>query len=112
MASDSGQTGRLLRGSRQPAHALPGDWRDKLGHIRGAVLTHVCEEEGSRFPELLDAIHSQEDQRLTRRFLDEFDRYMGKDAFEAPRQMAAEIPPEQVDQSNRQPPKNRGAANC
>lgn len=101
---------RIQMGALETLDPMGQDWRDKLGHIRGAVMTHVFEEEGSRFPELREAIDPQEDQRLTRRFLDEFDRYMGKDAFDAPRQMAAEIPPGQVDPSNRQPPKNWGAA--
>jgi len=98
---------RIQMGALETLDPMGQDWRDKLGHIRGAVLHHVYEEEGSRFPELRQAIDPQEDKRLTRRFLEEFDRYMGAQAFEQPRQMAAEIP---KDTGNRNPPSNWGAA--
>lgn len=98
---------RIQMGALETLDPMSQDWRDKLGHIRGAVLHHVYEEEDSRFPDLRKAIPSQEDQRLTRRFLEEFDRYMGTQAFEQPRQMAAEIP---GDSGNRNPPRNWGSA--
>jgi hypothetical protein len=48
-------------------------WADKLEHIRGAVLHHIFEEEGSWFLELK---RDYEDQVfLTRRFREEFERY-------------------------------------
>lgn len=50
-------------------------WLDKLEHIRGAVLHHMFGEEGSWFLEL-KADH--EDQAfLTRRFREEYERYVG-----------------------------------
>lgn len=97
---------RIQMGALETLDPMGQDWRDKLGHIRGAVQTHVYEEESTRFPDLRHAIAPQDDQRLTRRFLEEFERYAGKDSFDSPRQMTAQVPADQIDQSNRQTPKN------
>jgi hypothetical protein len=52
-------------------------WADKLEHIRGAVLHHIFEEEGTWFLELKA---DYEDQAfLTRRFREEFERYAGEE---------------------------------
>ena len=53
----------------------PGDegWRDKLEHIRGAVLHHMFEEEGTWFLELRATADDQ--VFLTRRFAEEYRRY-------------------------------------
>lgn len=55
------------------------DFIDKFGHLRGAVLHHIYEEESSRFPDLLDrgdaALHS----RIAMRYHEEFSKYMGTD---------------------------------
>jgi hypothetical protein len=50
------------------------DFTDKLKHIQGAVLHHMYEEEGTRFPELLGKADQQ--VTLTRRFREEFERYV------------------------------------
>ncbi|HEY0436350.1 MAG TPA: hemerythrin domain-containing protein [Phenylobacterium sp.] len=51
------------------------DWAAKVEHIRGAVLHHMYEEEGTWFPELK---RDFEDQTfLTRRFHEEYERYAG-----------------------------------
>ena len=50
-------------------------WADKLEHIQGAVLHHIFEEEGAWFPELKSQYDYQE--FLTRRFREEFERYVG-----------------------------------
>jgi hypothetical protein len=47
-------------------------WRDKLEHIRGAVLHHMFEEEGTWFLELKKA---SDQDFLTRRFAEEYRRY-------------------------------------
>lgn len=100
---------RIQLGILETIDPMSQEWRDKLEHIRGAVLHHVYVEEGERFPELREAIAPAEDQRLTQRFLEEFERYMGTRPFDAPRQMAAQIDA-QVDESNRAPSANWGAA--
>lgn len=49
-------------------------WRDKLEHIRGAVLHHMFEEEGIWFLELRDKAPDQD--FLTKRFAEEYRRYV------------------------------------
>jgi hemerythrin superfamily protein len=51
------------------------EWRDKLEHIEGAVLTHIYEEESSWFLKLKEKGERQD--HLTQRFQEEFDRYCG-----------------------------------
>jgi hemerythrin superfamily protein len=48
---------------------------DKLEHIRGALLHHMYEEEGTWFLELKSKNVDQ--ARLTARFIEEFERYAG-----------------------------------
>jgi hypothetical protein len=52
------------------------DYIDKLDHIRGAVAHHMYEEENERFLDL-KRLSPAEQTRLTERFKEEFDRYMG-----------------------------------
>jgi Hemerythrin HHE cation binding domain len=51
------------------------EFMDKLDHIEGAVLHHMYEEEGTWFLELREKAESQ--VTLTRRFKEEFERYVG-----------------------------------
>lgn len=89
------------------------EWKEKLEHIRGAVLHHIYEEESTWFPELRASVKAGDDARLTARFAEEFEKYAGpadrdltrSPASFAPRQMAA-----QIDESNRAPNQNWGAA--
>lgn len=57
---------------------LSEDWRDKLEHIRGAVLHHIYREEGTWFPEIVREASGTDLAMLDARFSEEFDRYMGK----------------------------------
>ncbi|MFC3172989.1 hemerythrin domain-containing protein [Novosphingobium bradum] len=67
------------------------DWREKLEQIQRAVLHHVFEEEGTWFPELQQRLAGAERTRLTRRFMEEFERYTrGPSQHLAPMQMAAQ----------------------
>jgi hypothetical protein len=50
------------------------EWTDKLGHIRGAVLHHMFEEEGDWFIELKE--NAEDQDMLTKRFAEEFSRYV------------------------------------
>jgi len=69
------------------------DWREKLEHIQGAVLHHMYEEEGTWFAELQQHLPVAERPRLTRRFMEEFERYTrGPSAHEPALQMAAQQP--------------------
>jgi hemerythrin superfamily protein len=51
------------------------EWKDKWEHIRGAVLTHIFEEESSWFLKLKEKGDKQ--KRLTERFVEEYERYVG-----------------------------------
>lgn len=51
------------------------EWREKLEHIRGAVLHHVYQEEKDWFPRLQGVVSPMDRAELDRRFRDEFDRY-------------------------------------
>jgi len=53
------------------------EWRDKLEHIEGAVLTHMFEEESGWFIELKKKGDHQ--ARLATRYSEEFQRYVGRD---------------------------------
>lgn len=56
------------------------DYQDKFEHIRGAVLHHIYSEEGTWFPELLEAASPADNERITARYSEEYKRYMGNDA--------------------------------
>ena len=51
------------------------EWKDKLEHIEGAVLTHIYEEESSWFLKLKEKGENQ--SHLTQRYREEFERYCG-----------------------------------
>ena len=55
------------------------EYVDKLEHIRGAVAHHVYEEEGTWFLELKSKLTEAQQARLTQRYIEEFDRYVGQD---------------------------------
>lgn len=52
------------------------DYLDKLEHIRGAVAHHVYEEEGTWFPALISSSDPAMQGKLTKRYREEFERYM------------------------------------
>ena len=56
------------------------DYLDKLEHLRAAVAHHVYEEERTWFPELRKIADSTLQGKLTRRYSEEFERYMGEQA--------------------------------
>lgn len=56
------------------------DYLDKLEHVRGAVAHHVYEEESDWFPALARQGDTALQARLSARYSEEFDRYMGADA--------------------------------
>jgi len=59
------------------------EYLDKLEHIRGAVAHHVYEEEKDRFLDL-KKLGPAEQTRLTMRYQEEFERYMGGIGEEQP----------------------------
>ncbi len=56
------------------------DYLDKLEHVRDAVAHHVFEEESTWFPALAAEGDIAMQMRLSARYTEEFDRYMGADA--------------------------------
>lgn len=58
---------------------LSEDYDDKLAHIRGAVAHHMYEEEDTWFVKLHEKASAETAVRLTRRYAEEFGRYVGKD---------------------------------
>ena len=56
------------------------DYVDKLGHIKGAVAHHVYEEESNWFMDIQANATAEMHSKLTARYTEEFDRYMGGDA--------------------------------
>ena len=59
------------------------EFLDKLEHIRGAVAHHVYEEEHDRFLDL-KKLSATAQMRLTQRYMEEFERFMGGDADSVP----------------------------
>jgi hemerythrin superfamily protein len=56
------------------------DYLDKLEHIKGAVAHHMYEEEGNWFLDLQTDATASVQSKLTARYQEEFQRYMGGDA--------------------------------
>lgn len=52
------------------------DYLDKLEHIRGAVAHHIYSEEGTWFLELAKDLDQAEQGRVTKRYEEEFSRYL------------------------------------
>lgn len=53
------------------------DYLDKLEHLRSAVSMHVHREESEWFPELRKSSEAAAQAKLSRRYKEEFDRYLG-----------------------------------
>lgn len=87
--SDNGETGhatmayteqsaaKMQMGLLEHMDPMTQDFEDKLGHLEGAVKHHVYQEEGSWFIELIDAADSADHAMISRRYSEEFNRYMG-----------------------------------
>lgn len=56
------------------------DFDDKLEHIRGAVAHHMYQEEGTWFPELHNDAPAADQAMITKRYNEEWSRYVGADA--------------------------------
>lgn len=60
------------------------DFDDKLEHIRGAVAHHVYAEEGNWFIDLKEKASAADQAKITQRYQEEWDRYVGADSDTAP----------------------------
>jgi hypothetical protein len=57
------------------------DFIDKLEHIEGAVAHHVYAEEGNWYLDLKEKASAADQALLTKRYAEEFERYVGTDAL-------------------------------
>lgn len=57
------------------------DFIDKLEHIEGAVAHHMYQEEGTWFPELKESASAADEAMLTKRYRQEYERYVGAPAL-------------------------------
>lgn len=57
------------------------DFLEKLEHLRAAVAHHIYEEESLWFPQLMSEADTAMKRRLTTRYEEEFQRYMGASAL-------------------------------
>ena len=53
------------------------DFEDKLEHVKGALKHHMYEEESGWFLELKQKASAEDQETMTARYAEEFDRYMG-----------------------------------
>jgi hypothetical protein len=52
---------------------------DKLEHIEGALKHHMYEEEGNWFLDLKEKASAEDQEMMTARYTEEFERYVGGD---------------------------------
>ncbi|WP_380871711.1 hypothetical protein ACFB49_26610 [Sphingomonas sp. DBB INV C78] len=57
------------------------DFIAKLEHIEGAVAHHIYAEEGNWFLDLKETSSAADQAKLTKRYADEYSRYVGPDAL-------------------------------
>jgi hypothetical protein len=70
---------KLQLGLLEQLTPLTQDYLDKLEHLRGAVAHHVYEEESNWFLDIKRKLSMTEQDRLTARYQEEYDRYVGTD---------------------------------
>lgn len=66
---------KMQMGELESIDPMSQEYRDKLEHVRGAVLHHMYEEESNWFRDLKQRRPAAEG-RLSERYLEEFNRYM------------------------------------
>lgn len=70
---------KLQMGLLENLPPMSQEFLDKLEHIKGAVAHHVYEEEGNWFLDLKSKLSATDQAKLTKRYAEQFSRYMGKD---------------------------------
>ncbi|MBZ8139670.1 hypothetical protein CLD22_07120 [Rubrivivax gelatinosus] len=73
-------TAKMQMAELDELEPMTQDYLDKLEHIRGAVAHHVFEEESTWFPALRRSADPAMQGKLTKRYREEFERYMNGDA--------------------------------
>jgi Hemerythrin HHE cation binding domain len=72
-------TAKVEMGLLENIPPMSKDFLDKLEHIRGAVAHHIYEEESKWFLELKQNVPSADQLKLSKRYEEEFTRYVGVD---------------------------------
>ena len=83
MAYAEQSAAKLEMGLLQGLAPMSQEYLDKLEHIRGAVLHHVYQEEGTWFIQVKQAVSVEDQLKLTARYREEFDRYLSRDEARA-----------------------------
>jgi hypothetical protein len=90
--ADAGETGhadmgyteqvmvKMQMAALEKLNPMSQDFDDKLEHIRGAVAHHMYEEEGTWFVELKEKAPAADQAKITQRYTEEWQRYVGADA--------------------------------
>jgi hemerythrin superfamily protein len=78
MAYEEQATTKIEMAKLEQLDPMSREWSEKLEHIRGAVLHHVYEEEGTWFPKLHQELLPDRRNHLAERFAEEFKRNMGR----------------------------------
>jgi len=77
MAYTEQATTKMQLAELERLEPLSQEFIDKLGHIKGALLHHMYEEEGTWFMEMKTTVPEAEEAMVLARFREEFERYMG-----------------------------------
>ena len=80
MAYDEQAMTKIQMAMLEKLDPMSQDFIDKLEHIEGAVAHHVYQEEGNWFLDLKQKAQPHEETLLTRRYTEEYQRYVGADA--------------------------------
>lgn len=88
MAYTEQSAAKLQMGLLEKLAPTSKDYVEKLEHIRGAVAHHMYEEEGTWFLALAEKLPPTEQKKLTERYLEEFNRYVGDNNPKSARKVA------------------------
>jgi hypothetical protein len=70
---------KMAMGELEQLPPMSTSYLDKLRQIQQAVAQHVYEEEGTWFLDLKHKVSPADQTKLAHRYLEEFERYVGKD---------------------------------
>ena len=77
MAYSEQAAAKIQMGLLEKLAPMTADYLEKLEHIRGAVAHHMFEEEGNWFIDLKETASAADQLQITRRYEEEFIRYIG-----------------------------------
>jgi hypothetical protein len=77
MAFTEQAAAKIQMGLLEKLTPMTTEYLDKVEHIRGAVAHHMYEEEGNWFIDLKERAPAADQVQITRRYEEEFTRYVG-----------------------------------